>query len=79
MNQWPSSTVTIAACSLGHRVFWLWFGTNNKYHYQPGLFFETLAPPQEGTSLSFANYHDFYPGEILINLQDFQVPKKCLH
>ena len=74
----PWQSTTIAVCPLmDDRVFWVWFQyTANEY--QPILFFETLSPPQEGTSLSFADYHYFFAGDLLIDLSNFEVPKQCL-
>ena len=73
---WP--TTTIAVCALeDNRVFWTWYGSTDTSDYLPVLFFETLAPIQEGTSLSFADYHNYYPVNMLIDLNDFLVPDKC--
>lgn len=74
LSPWPSTI--IAVCPLvDNRVFWTWFSTNNNYY--PVIFFETLSPPGEGTSLAFAEYHKFYPTNMLIDLKDFEVPNKC--
>lgn len=73
----PRPHTSIAVCSLeGNRVFWTWFSGDS---YYPVLFFETLSPPGEGTSLAFAEYHKFYSSNMLIDLQNFEVPEKCMH
>lgn len=74
----PWHFTAIATCPLiGDRVFWAWF--TNDTGYSPLLFAETLTPPDEGTGLAMADYHRFYSKDILIDLQDFEVPLKCLH
>ena len=77
LSPWPSTV--IAVCPLeNRRVFWTWFGIEtNSYNYTPVIFLETLAPPHEGTNLAFADYHDFYPGKMLVNVLNFIVPKQC--
>lgn len=72
----PKPSTIIAVCPLqDDRVFWTWFSTYDNYY--PVIFFETLSPPGEGTSLAFAEYHSFYHNNMLIDLQDFAVPNKC--
>ena len=74
----PWHRTTIVTCPLiGDRVFWAWF--TNDTGYSPLMFAETLTPPDEGTGLAMADYHDFYSKDILIDLHDFEVPLKCLH
>lgn len=73
LSPWPSTI--IAVCPLeDSRVFWTWFSVSTDYY--PVIFFETLSPPGEGTSLAFAEYHEFY-SHLLVDLQDFEVPSKC--
>ena len=72
----PWNFTVIATCPLiGDRVFWTWF--TNDTGFAPLLFAETLTPPNEGTGLSLADYHKFYSEDVLIDLLDFSVPKKC--
>ena len=70
-------TAMVTCPLIGDRVFWAWF-TNNT-GYSPLLFVETLTPPEEGTGLALADYHNFYSKDILIDLHDFSVPSQCLH
>ena len=70
-------TAMVTCPLIGDRVFWAWF-TNNT-GYTPLLFVETLTPPEEGTGLALADYHNFYSKDILIDLHEFSVPSQCLH
>ena len=73
----PLKSTVIAVCPLqGKRVFWTWFSFNERFY--PIIFYETSAPSGEGTSLSFAQYYNFYPDFILIDMLNFKVPSKCL-
>ena len=77
LSPWPSTVIAVCPLENG-RVFWTWFGIEtNSYNYTPVIFLETLAPPHEGTNLAFADYHDFYPGKMLVNVFNFIVPKQC--
>lgn len=73
----PWHFTAILVCPLEeNRVFWAWFTTDTGY--SPLLFAETLSPPEEGTGLALADYHEFYSNDILIEMQDFEVPSKCM-
>ena len=75
LSPWP--TTAIAVCPLEDgRVFWTWFAISE---YYPVIFFETLSPPQEGTSLAYADYHQFYPNNMLVDVQDFVPPHQCMN
>ena len=72
----PWNLTYIVVCPLEKsRVFWAWFTTDAGY--RPLLFMETQSPPNEGTGLALADYHDFYSNEILIDMHAFEVPSKC--
>lgn len=74
LSPWHFTALTV--CPIEEkRVFWAWFTTDRGY--SPLLFLETLTPPEEGTGLALADYHEFYSSDILIETHDFEVPSKC--
>ncbi len=76
LSPYPDTFIAVCPVSEG-RVFWTWFAHKDK-HFLPLLFFETETPPEEGTGLALADYHTIYQGTVMIDLEDFEVPAKCL-
>ena len=73
----PWNNTIIAVCPVTEdRVFWTWFSED--VGFAPLLFFETLTPADEGTGLALADYHGMHKGRILVDMQEFEVPPKCL-
>ena len=73
----PWNNTIIAVCPVTEdRVFWTWF--SDDVGFAPLLFFETLTPADEGTGLALADYHAMHKGSVLVDMQEFEVPLKCL-
>jgi hypothetical protein len=71
----PGRKTVVFTCPIEEgRVFWIWYTTEGK----PVVFYETSPPVSEGTSLSLADYFDFFPN-VGIDTSEFnKIPVQCM-
>ena len=77
LTLWNNTIIAVCPVTNDH-VFWTWFSEDVYVGFSPLLFFETLTPADEGTGLALADYHAMHKGSILVDMQEFEVPAKCL-